>query len=159
MEELDKKIIDLYQEMGRGQGINDPLLMTIFAKLYIEPEPVAMEDLAKETGYSLASISNKIRMLEPMLQIKRIRKPGTKKLFLYMEKDFLKIWKDALLKKQEYVVNNVKEKMPPILKDYKEKAKSSRDKKKLKVMEGYYEQILKFEKILNVMIKEINKVK
>jgi len=158
MEEFDKKIIELFYEMGKGQGMQDQLLMTLFAKLYMAPEPVAMDDLANETGYSLASISNKVKMLGPMLQVKRIRKPGSKKLFLYMEKNILKIWKDALIKKEEYVINRAKDKLPPIIKEYKGKAKKEEDKKKIKIIEGYYEQILKFEGILKKIIDEIEKV-
>lgn len=158
MEELNKKVIELYQEMARGQGLTDSLMIEIFARLYISPEPVAMDDLAKETGYSLASISNKVKAIAIPLQIKRIRKPGTKKLFLYMEKDIMKIFKDALLKKEEFVVNITKEKLPKIIKEYKDKAKSGKDKEKLKIIESYYEQILKFETILGKILKEFEKI-
>ena len=75
MEQLNNKIVELFQEMGRGQGMTDSLIMDLFARLYMSPEPVAMEDLAKQTGYSLASVSNKIKMLAPMMQIKKTRKP------------------------------------------------------------------------------------
>ena len=155
MEELDNQIANLYQEMGRGQGINDSLMIRLFSRLYMEPDPIAMEDLAKETGYSLASISNKINMLAPVLQIKKIKKPGSKKIFLYMEKDMLGIWKDIMLKKEEYVINRAKEKLPHLIKEYRGKAKSDRDKKKLKIIEDYYSQILKFECIFNMIAKKL----
>ncbi len=158
MEGFEKKIIELFYEMGKGQGMQDQLMMTLFAKLYIAPEPVAMDDLAKETGYSLASVSNKVKMFGPMWQVKRIRKPGSKKLFLYMEKDILKIWKDALIKKEEHVISRLKEKLPPIVKEYRGKVKSDIDKKKLKIIEEYYNQILKFEGVLKKIIKELEKV-
>ena len=32
-------------------------------------------------------------------RIEKIRKPGTKKLFLYMEKDIIAIWKNMLIRK------------------------------------------------------------
>ena len=156
MEELNKKVTELFQDMGRGQGFNDDLLMTIFSTLYIEPEPLAMEDLAKKTGYSLASISNKTKMLGPIMNIKRTRKPGSKKIYLYMEKNILNIWKDMLLKKEEHVINKVKEKLPAILKEYKSKVKTTEDKKKLEIMENYYEQVLTFEKIINKIMKEFD---
>ena len=156
MEELNKKITELFQEMGRGQGLNDDLLMTIFSTLYIEPDPVAMEDIAKKTGYSLASISNKTKMLGSIMNIKRTRKPGSKKIYLYMEKNILSIWKDMLLKKEEHVVKKVKEKLPAILKEYKSKVKTPIDKKKLEIMENYYDQVLIFGKIINKIIKEFD---
>ena len=88
MEELNKEIMALFQEMGRGQGLNDDLLMIIFSTLYLEPEPIAMEELAKKTGYSLASISNKTKLLEPIMDITRTRNPGSKKYIYTWKKIF-----------------------------------------------------------------------
>ena len=158
MKEFDNKIIELFHDMGRGQGINDSLFMTIFAKLYMSPDSVAIEDLAKDTGYSLASVSNKAKMLMTMPLIKRIRKPKSKKLYLYMEKDILKVWKEMLLKKQEYVINGMKEKLPPLLKEYKNKVKTDKDKQKLKIMEEYNEQVEKFGKVIKKALNEIEKI-
>ncbi len=154
MEELNKRITELFQEMGCGQGLNDDLLMTIFTTLYLEPEPIAMDDLVKKTGYSLASISNKTKMLGPIMNIKRTRKPGSKKIYLYMDKNILSIWRDMLIKKEEHVVNKVKEKLPAILKEYKGKVKTAEDKKKLEIMESYHDQVLKLGEIINKIIKE-----
>ncbi len=159
MEELNNKIISLFKEMGRGQGLDDNLLMEIFARLYIEPEPIAMDELTKITGYSLASISNKIKMLCPMMEIKRIKKPGSKKIYIYMEKDFLAIWKNALIKKEEFVIKKAKEKIPEIIKEYKKKAKTEKDKKKIDIINKYYKQMLKFEKIINIMVNELKDIK
>ncbi len=156
MDELDKDFIEMYQGFG-FTGLDD-LLLTIFAKLYIEPEEMAMDDLAKETGYSLASISNKVKVLESMGVIKRIRKPGSKKIFLYTEKDFVKIIKNNLMKKEEYCIKQVKEKVPDLIKKYKNKVRSDREKKKLKILDDYYNQILKFEKIIIIIRKEIEKI-
>ena len=97
MKELDKKVVELYQEMGKAQGIQDPLLMELFARIYIEPEPIAMEELAKETRYSLASVSNKVKILSLSMHIKKVKKPGSKKVYFYMEKDIMNIWKENII--------------------------------------------------------------
>ena len=158
MKEMDNRLAEMYQEMAAGQGLKDSLLVTIFAKLYFEPEAIAMDDLAKETGYSLASISNKIKLMGPLFNLRRIKKPGTKKIYLYMDKDILKIWKEALLKKDEFVVQKAKEKMPGLIKEYKEKAKTEKDRKKMECVENYYSQILRLEKALKIITKEIEKI-
>jgi DNA-binding transcriptional regulator GbsR (MarR family) len=158
MEEMDKKVVMLFQEMARGQGLTDSLMTEIFARLYIEPEPIAMDDIAKKTGYSLASISNKVKLLGPLMHIKRIKKPGSKKVFLSMEKDIFSIWKAALVKKEEFVVKRVKDKMPAIIKEYKEKTKTKQDQKRIIILENYYKQIIKFEQVLKRIIAEINKI-
>ena len=158
MKELDKKVVDLYQEMGKAQGIQDQLLMELFARIYLEPEPIAMEELAKRTGYSLASVSNKVKILSPLMHIKKIKKPGSKKVYLYMEKDIMNMWKEAMINKEEYVVKKVKEKMPEIIQEYSQKAKTEKDKKKVIILEQYYDQMLQFEKILKKMIKEFDSI-
>lgn len=157
MDEIDKDFIEMYQGVSLMFGLDSTSIM-IFAKLYIEPEDMAMEDLAKETGYSLASISNRIKMLEAMGFVKRNMKPGSKKIFLYTEKDFVKIIKEHLMKKEEQGIKVVKEKVPEIIKKYKDKVKSDREKKKLKILENYYIQISKFEKILRNTRNEFEKM-
>ena len=158
MESLDKEFIEGYKEIGRGQGVDEGFL-TIFARLYIEPGDLAMEDLAKETGYSLASISNKVNMFGHIIPIKKSRKPGSKKVYLYMDKDIIGMVKQAMVLKQIHGINIIKDKLPGILKEYKGKVKSEKDKKKLKILENYYSQSLKFEVILNKMSKELDKIK
>lgn len=155
--ELDKEFIEFYQTIGRLQGIDTPL-STIVAVLYLEPKEISMEDLAKKTGYSLASISNKIKMLEPIGFVKRIRKPGTKKVFLYMDKNFLNIWKKSLIMKQESVINLAKEKIPEIIKKHKGKKLSEEQKNKLKLLENYYNQMKKFEIVVQEMLKKLNEL-
>ena len=157
MDEIDKDFIDMYQGFGTAMGL-DNLFVTLFAKLYIEPEAVAMEELAKETGYSLASICNKVKMLESMGIVKRTRKPGSKKIFLFTEKDFIKITKEHLMKKEEYCIKLVKERMPDLIRKYKGKLKSSKEKRKLKILEDYYNQIVKFEKLILNIKREIERI-
>ena len=154
MDNINEDFIELYQTIGRSFGLDDVFNM-IFAKLYIEPNEVAMDDLADETGYSLASICNKVKMLEAMGIIKKMRKPGSKKIFLYIEKDFSKLIKEHLVKKEEYCIKLIQEKVPDMINKYKNKAKSKRDIEKLKILENYYSQIIKFKKVIEHLRKDI----
>jgi len=156
MDIVEKKFVEYYKELGSLFGF-DSIIMSIYALLYVEPDMIAMEDLAKKTGYSLASISNKIRFLENIGQIKRYTKPGTRKVFIRIEKDFRKIARDHLVKKEETVVRLAKNKLPDIIKDCKTKAKTEEEKKKLKIVEDYYKQIMQMEILIKKIIKEIDK--
>ncbi len=155
MEELDKKFIELYRKIGEIQGI-DCSIAAIFAKLYIEPKEISMEELAKSTGYSLASISNKVHFIENISPLRKFRKPGSKKVFLYMEKDILSILRNAFLKKERYAVSIAKEKIPLIIDEYSKKA-TKKEKAKLRILKDYYNQIMKLETLLKIFIKTINK--
>ena len=158
MDEIDAKFVGLMQEISQMYGM-DSLCATIISALYIEPEEIAMEELAKKTGYSLASISNKIKFMEHTGIIKKETKPGTRKIFLRMEKDMLKIWREQLVKAQEVKIKVIKAKLPSIISEYKPKAKSESEKKKLKILEDFYGQITKFDTILNHMIKQLGALK
>ena len=153
--ELDKEILEFYRTAGRMQGIDDSLAI-ILGTLYLEPREVSMEELAEKTGYSLASISNKIKMLEPSGIIRRVRKPGTKKVFLYTEKDILRIMKKNLVMKQESVIKLAKEKIPFIIRKYKNKKLTQEQKKKLRIIENYYKGILKFEVIIRETLRKLD---
>ena len=152
---LDKEIIEFYRTAGRMQGIDDSLA-TILGTLYLEPGEMSMEELAKKTGYSLASISNKIKMLEPSGIIRRVRKPGTKKIFLYAEKDIMRIMKKTLVMKQESVVKLAKERIPFIIRKYKNKKLTEEQKNKLMIIENYYKGILRFEGIIKEILRKLD---
>lgn len=153
MEKIDKDFIEFYKKIGKNMGLDD-LTSTLFAKLYIEPEEIAMEDLAKKTGYSLASISNKIHFLETMGLVQKITKPGTRKFFVFMEKDFSKIMLAHIKAKQELVIKPAKQNIPIIIKNNKDA-----NKEKIKILKNYHEQILKMEKMFDHMIKEFKMLK
>ena len=153
--ELDDEIIEFYRTAGRMQGIDDSLA-TILGTLYLEPGEMSMEELAKKTGYSLASISNKIKMLEPSGIIRRVRKPGTKKIFLYAEKDIMRIMKKTLVMKQESVVKLAKERIPFIIRKYKNKKLTEEQKNKLRIIENYYKGILRFEGIIKEILRKLD---
>ena len=96
-----------------------------------------MDELAKKTGYSLASVSNKVKMLESLGMVTRRTKPGSRKVFLYTEKNLLDIMKQQLIKKQEYAIKMAKGTAFSIIEKNKNKLKSEKQKRKLKIIENY----------------------
>lgn len=153
----DQEFTELLKSLAKFQGLDD-LTSALLAKLFIEPDDISMEDLAKETGYSLASISNKIKLFEQIALVKKKTKPGTRKIFLSMEKDFPKLFQKLFLKKLE-IISIVKLKLPEIIKKYRSQAKSDKEKQKLKIMENYYEDVLKFDKLLQELLQKLKEFK
>jgi len=151
---LDQSLIELVQTIGSLSGL-DPLSSMIFGVVYLEPDAISLEDVAKKTGYSLASISNKVRFLENLGHLKRTHKPGTKKVFVYAEKDFRKILKEQLVKAQEVKIRLIKEKMPHILIKYKNKKLTEDEKKRLDILEDYYKQMLGFDGLIQDMLEKM----
>lgn len=64
MDQIDREFINFYQRVGKAYGM-DSLTSTIVARLFIEPGEASIKKLAEEIGYSLASVSNKVRQLAP----------------------------------------------------------------------------------------------
>jgi DNA-binding transcriptional regulator GbsR (MarR family) len=156
MDEFDKEFTEYFMEVGEAQGLDESMIK-IISVLFLEPDEISMNDLAKKTGYSLASISNKIKLLEPARIIRRLKRPGTKKVFLYMEKDFIEIMKKQLLVKHESMIKIAKERLPSIIKKYHGKMKTDAQKKKLKIVEDYYRQIERADIIIHQILALLNK--
>ncbi len=156
MDDIEKEFVEYYQKLGSIHNL-DNLFTKIFAILFIEPKAVPMEELAKKTGYSLASISNKLKMLESMNFITRKTSPGTRKVYVYLEKDFSKIMKENL-KKHEAIIEISKKEIPKIIEKNKAKKLSNDAKKKLEIVENYYAQMLKFEKLVKKILSDIDKI-
>ncbi|MBN2459039.1 hypothetical protein JXB28_02045 [Candidatus Woesearchaeota archaeon] len=156
MEELEKEFMEFLSNAARIQGM-DSSIGAIFGALFMEPEELSMEELAKKTGYSTASICVKAQMLEPFGFIKRVKKPHTKKAFFCAEKDFCKIIKSTLIFKQQSAIRLAKEKLPQLIQKYKSRKLSDCQKKKLGLIERYYEDVLGFEIIINEIVEKIDK--
>jgi len=157
MEELDREFLEFFQAATSLQGL-DSSIGNIFGVLFLEPKEISMEELAEKTGYSPASICNKVKMLEPSGMIRKVRKPHTKKVLLYAEKDFSKIISSYLLMKQKSVISLGKDKLPGIIKRYKAKKLGEEQKKKLSIMEHYYQDLIQFEVMVNLMLKKIEEM-
>ncbi len=157
-DEISEEFISTYKEIGQFLVGNDDLFLTIIATLFIEPKEIPMEELAKRTGYSLASISNRIKLLSGQGFIKKIRKPNSKKLYLYMEKDIFKLVKENFIKKEKYGISGMRERLPLIIKKYKAKKLSVLQKEKLKIIESYYKDILLFDELIGDLIKKLEKL-
>ncbi len=157
MKEIDSKFIEFYKQFGAMQGIKDSMLCEILARIYIDPDDVAMDRLAKETGYSLASISNKVKFLEMTGFLERKTKPGTRKVYLSMDKNLLMKIKDATIKKHDSI-NKTIIMLPEIIKEYKPKAKTQRDKEKINIIENYHSQMIQFMDVLKNMINNFEEI-
>ena len=153
MKQLQKDLTDYFRDAMHTQGIKDPGLGSIMGVLYLEPDEIPMEELAKKTGYSLSAISGKVKSLEIFGLIKTMRKPGSKKVYVYMIKNIIGHGKNILIAKQKGIISLAKQRIPSLIQEYEEKASTAKDQKGLEILKEYYAQILSFERIIGKMIK------
>jgi DNA-binding transcriptional regulator GbsR (MarR family) len=147
MDECDRAFVTYYQKVGRAYGM-DELSSSIFALLFLNPEDISLEDLARETGYSLSSVSNKTRMLEMTGCITRVRKAGSKKVFFFAEKDIMKMTFQMMEKIGSVEVTAARSEIPAIISRLKTPDMSNDQKKKIKILQDYLKGLQKFDKLI-----------
>lgn len=132
----------------KTQGFDD-LTSKIVAILYSEPKEVALDELAKRTGYSLSSISTSLKFMENFKCVKRIKKPGSRKIFFFMKKSIIQHMKTMLSSKLNEF-SRAEEILPSLIKEAK-------DKDKIKIMKDNYEQILILKNVFKNSLEQLDK--
>lgn len=154
MDKIDKAFIDFYKPIGKAYGMDD-LTASIFARLFIEPGEISMSELAAETGYSLSSISNKVKLLEPTGFVTRQTKPGTRKVYLYTRKNILDILMWQLNRVRLNEIERAKTKIPPLVTHHDEKSLTDVQKEKIAILKQYHDDLMKFDDVLNEILEKL----
>jgi DNA-binding transcriptional regulator GbsR (MarR family) len=71
----------------------------IIAALTATNEPMALSDLAKETGYSLSSVSTSLDFLEVLGMVRKVKRVGDRRVYVQVEGDLLEGLKRAIVMK------------------------------------------------------------
>jgi HTH-type transcriptional regulator, osmoprotectant uptake regulator len=153
MHDFEKEFIDFETEVGKNSGM-DPLASRLFMMLFLEPHEISMEELAERTGYSLASIHNKMKLLERVGHVKRIRKPGTKKVYYFIEKDMIKTFSDMMQATYHQRIEPAKAFLPALIVKYKSAKLNEEEKQKMAIIKNYYLQLMKVDKIMAKLHEE-----
>ena len=152
-----EEFIHLMTENCKVNGL-DELSSEIIAILYAEPREISLEELSKKTGYSLSAVCTATKLIERIDLIKRIRKPGSRKAYFYIEKEMIVFSLDLMKRKYEKIIILTKQKLPLIINKYK-KEKSESSRQELKIIENYYKEVLLSEEIVKNIIKMVNKIR
>ena len=154
MEPLDRQFTEFFRTIGKSYNFDD-LTSLIYARIFIDPDEVAMEDLAKETGYSLASISNKLKILETRGVVTRRTRPGTRKVYVFAEKDMMRMMVSFFIQYQQGEAVLVKSGIPKMLEGLKGKKPGKREKAQKAILEKYYADTLKFDELVTRLLEEL----
>jgi len=155
MHAFEKEFIDFEAEVGKNAGM-DPLASKLFMILFLEPTELSMEDLAERTGYSLASIHNKMKLLEKVGHVKKIRKPGTKKVFYFMEKDMIKTFSEIMESTYHLRIKPTVAFLPQLIEKYRGAKLTDVERQKMEIIKRYNSQLSKVEKVMEKLHKEFS---
>jgi DNA-binding transcriptional regulator GbsR (MarR family) len=153
---LEDEFIEFLSGVFQNFGL-DQLSSKLVGIIFLEPEEVSMEDLAQRTGYSLASLSNKLKTLEASQMVKRVRKPGTKKAFYFIEKDVHEIMRRKMQAMYNQFITPAKTALPNIISRHKGSKMTKDEKQKMDIITNYHRQLLEVEKCLVKHMKELEK--
>lgn len=149
---MHKKGMNKPEEMFYEFGIRvfkswglDTLSAKLVCLLYIHNDKIAISDLAKHTGYSLASISNKLKKVETAGIIEKTKVPGSKKIYYFMENNIFKIFEKKMEISHRVEINPAKENIPFIIESYKGLKLTKEEKARKSIIENYYKQIVEFD--------------
>lgn len=92
---LEDTIIQSAGEMAESLSINR-LVGQIYSLLYINPEPVSLDEMVEKLKISKGSASVNIRNLEDWNAVKKVLVPGSRKDYYTAEPDFLKVVSERL---------------------------------------------------------------
>jgi DNA-binding transcriptional regulator GbsR (MarR family) len=94
--EIEKKIYSTFADIASTLGYSD-VHGRIIACLLVKGEPMSLQKLAKETGYSTSMISLSLELLELIGMIKKVKKTGDRKLYISLNDDLLGGLKKAII--------------------------------------------------------------
>ncbi|UCD04363.1 MAG: winged helix-turn-helix transcriptional regulator [Candidatus Woesearchaeota archaeon] len=146
-----KEFIELVCEINKSKGL-DELSSKIIGILFIEPREISLDEISKRTGYSLSAVSTSMKFLSKSDLIRRVKKPGSKKIYFYMEKDMIDSFLTVIGKTGQKVISLAKSRVPSIIDKYNlEKSKTASEE--LKILKNYYKQLLVMEEMMNKFTK------
>jgi DNA-binding transcriptional regulator GbsR (MarR family) len=158
MEGLEDEFVQLLMDVGVNLGM-DPLVVKLSGILFMSPEEVSLEELAEKTGYSLASVSNKMKLLEKTGNVRRIRKPKSKKEYYFVEKDALKLFRKKLELVHSEYIRPIEQRLPVIMEKYKNSRLNGSDRKKLQYIRGYHKQLVACHGMIDHFLKDAETIK
>ena len=82
IKKIDRELEKLLLK-NNNDFLQPKILQKMMFILLISDEEISMEELAKKTKYSLATLSNTIKFAEKINFVERVSHPGTKSCLLY----------------------------------------------------------------------------
>ena len=156
--DTEMEIIKVGVEVYKGFGMDD-LSANILSFLHFEPGELTMEELAEFTGYSLASISLKMKWLESFWGVHRRKKAGSRKIYFRMGNDYLDCLEGTMRRAYEMESHLIKSLMPELIRKYREQATSESQLERLRIAEKYCKQVDDAGRVLELFYEKIDEIR
>ncbi|MBI4163125.1 MAG: ArsR family transcriptional regulator [Candidatus Aenigmarchaeota archaeon] len=143
-DEIFEKIHSTFASVAASLGYNE-VHGRILSALLIAEQPMSLNDLCKSTGYSPASVSLSLDLLELVGIVKKVKLRGDRKLYAKLEGDLLHGLRNALIfKLQKEIASTLLD-----LKSYEKNGKAKnaiiKMEREVKRLEEYVNRLSKVE--------------
>ncbi|MFP4424098.1 MAG: GbsR/MarR family transcriptional regulator [Candidatus Woesearchaeota archaeon] len=155
MKKLEKEVYGVFEGIMQDFGL-DTLSGRIFVALFLAPGEIALEEIAKKTGYSLSSVSTKMRFFEQTDLVKRKRKPGSKKVYFLMDMDVTELTRHKIQLSLDREIKPLKKQIPEIIKRHKPVSNQSTDvSQRIQTLEKMMKDVKHVEAVLKKTLDEL----
>ncbi len=152
MDDPREEMKELVEDIQKVKGL-DNLSSKLVAELFTDPEEVSLNELADRTGYSLSAVSNKMKRLVDTGFVEKRKKPGSKKIYFYMEKSLIKSLTENVSEMYNKIIGMIEDRVPEIIERYKE-ADDERNCEK-EIVERYYKEVRLFDELFQKFIEKL----
>ena len=134
----------MFSSIAKTMGYSEVHARTI-AILLIENKALSLQELSKRTGYSLASLSISLDLLELLGIVKKIKNTGDRKLYVRLDGDILEGLRGAMLVKLQRDITTAINEFEDYKKDKKARKIASKLEKEIKRLEEYVNRLAAVE--------------
>jgi DNA-binding transcriptional regulator GbsR (MarR family) len=129
---------EIVYESCKAIGLDD-FPSRLISVLQSEKEGISLGELAEITGYSLSNLSTTIKGMEDRDMVKKFKKPGSRKMYVVMDKDITSFFIELQKKRYQQSLKPSLNKIPEIIKKYKD---TEEFEEELLMITDYYKQTL-----------------
>ena len=119
--EVRQDIEEQYTKFFEDFGMS-PTLIKIYMSLFFSKEPLGLSEISQDTGYSNSTICQTVDMLVRYTDIRKFKKPGSKKIYYECTHDIKKAVRKKMGGQREMIQTLIR-----VLKESEEKLDDSKD--------------------------------
>jgi len=148
-EEFKKAVYNSF----RALGIDD-FPSKLMSVLQSEPEEISLGELSKMTGYSLSALSTTLKAMEENNMVKRFKKPKSRKVYVFMDKDLVTLYTELQKKRYNQSLQPFIQILPRLIQKYKDREEF---KSEIEMLEDFEEQLNFLDEQSRKFIEELEK--
>ncbi|MCC7551334.1 MAG: MarR family transcriptional regulator [Methanobacterium sp.] len=141
-EEFKKAVYNSF----RALGIDD-FPSKLMSVLQSEPDEISLGELSEMTSYSLSALSTTLKTMEENNLVKRFKKPKSRKVYVYMDKDLVTLYTELQKKRYNQSLLPFLQTLPRIIQRYSDREE----------FESEIEMLKDFQEQLNFLNEENRK--